>query len=116
MKAHLNQVEQEMLHILYNNGNPVERSLQRVLRQTDQSGRERLHNFKGSEILFGRKQLEQMGLIEIEDTHRRHDLEEGDGITRLNDDVTFYFSELDKKLRITDKGQHWCRKHKPLQS
>ncbi|WP_372776139.1 hypothetical protein [Mangrovibacterium sp.] len=111
MEYKINQIEHEVLSILYNNGNPIERSLQRVLAHTDINGRERLHNYRGSEILFARKNLVRMGLVELIDAQRRHDLEEGDGYTRVGDDVTFYYSDLDKKLKLTETGVQWCQHH-----
>jgi len=111
MEQKLNQIEQEILDILYHDGNPAEWSLQRVLNAQDTNGKQRLHDFKGSEILYAKKTLARMGLIEVVEAQRRHDLEEGDGFTRIGDDVTFYYYDLDKKLKITNQGMEWCQHH-----
>lgn len=111
MEQQINRVQQEILDMLYNNGHPIERTLQRLLQLTDIDGRERLHDYKGSEIQYSKKQLAQMGYITITMASRRHDLEEGDGLTRLDDDVTFYYFDLDKRLDLTDKGLIWCQRN-----
>ncbi|WP_163709341.1 hypothetical protein [Mangrovibacterium lignilyticum] len=111
MENQLNQVQQEILDILYNNGSPAEKSLQGVLNYKDANGIQPLHDFKGSEILYAKKNLAKMGLIEVIEAQRRHDLEEGDGFTRVGDDVTFYYYDLDKKLKITAEGVKWCKMH-----
>lgn len=111
MENQLNQVQTAILDILYHEGHPEVWSLQRVLNAKDAAGRERLHDFKGSEIQYAKKNLARMGLIEVVEAERRHDLEEGDGLTRVGDDVTFYYYDLDKKLKITNQGIRLCQLH-----
>ncbi|HKJ41365.1 MAG TPA: hypothetical protein VKA27_04690 [Sunxiuqinia sp.] len=111
MKAQINEIEHELLDILYHDGIPEIKSLQRVLKTKSADGQERLHKFKGSEILYAKKNLAKMGLINVIEAQRRHDLEEGEGFTRVGDDITFYYFDLDKKLEITEKGIQWCQAH-----
>ncbi len=111
MEINLNPLEEQMLHLLFNHGQTKDQSLQNLLFLTDETGNKRLHDHKGSAILLARRHLAQMGLIALVDDPHRHDLEEGDGITRLNDDVTFYYTDLDKRLSLTPIGKIWCRHH-----
>lgn len=111
MEYQLNETERTLLDILYNGGSPVELSLMRVLNHQDKNGESRLKSFKGSQIQYAKKNLITFGLIYVTEAPKRHDLEEGQGLTRVNDDVTFYYFDLDKKLKLSHEGERWCKSH-----
>jgi hypothetical protein len=111
MEHQINQTEQTLLAILYDEGNPVELTLNRVLSRQDKNGESRLKSFKGSQIQYAKKNLINLGLIDVTEAPKRHDFEEGEGLTRVDDDVTFYYFDLDKKLKLSPKGELWCKRH-----
>jgi hypothetical protein len=111
MEDQLDEIEKTLLDILYNDGSPVELTLMRVLNRQDKHGVIRLKSFKGSKIQYAKKNLNKAGLIDVTEAPRRHDLEEGEGLTRVNDDVTFYYFDLDKKLKLSPQGEAWCKHH-----
>lgn len=111
MEDQINQIEQTLLSIVYNEGKPVELTLLRVLNRQDKNGESRLKSFKGSQIQYAKKNLINLGLIDVTEAPKRHDFEEGEGLTRVNDDVTFYYFDLDKKLKLSPKGELWCKRH-----
>lgn len=111
MEQQFNQTETSLLAILYNDGKPLELTLQRVLDSEDKHGNNRLKSFKGSQIQYAKKNLINLGLIAATKAPKRHDLEEGEGLTRVNDDVTFYYFDLDKKLKLSALGELWCKSH-----
>ena len=111
MEQPFNQTETSLLAILYNEGKPIELTLQRVLDREDQHGNNRLKSFKGSQIQYAKKNLIKLGFVIATEAPKRHDLEEGEGLTRVNDDVTFYYFDLDKKLKLSPRGEAWCNSH-----
>jgi len=111
MEQEFYQTEETLLAILYNEGKPLELTLQRLLNSEDKHGENRLKSFKGSQIQYAKKNLLKLGLIEVTEAPKRHDLEEGRGLTRVDDDVTFYYFDLDKKLKLSEQGELWCKSH-----